>query len=140
MRIDTRRRLAACLLLVLWSGSGLAGPLDEGMTAWTSGRHGDAIEQWRPLAAEGHGEAALFLGFAYRFGIGVKPDDKAAAHWYGLAAGQDVPEAQYQLGLMYELGEGVPRDQAEADYWYGLAVGQGFCPGELAAGGALGDS
>lgn len=140
MLLDARKLIGVCSLVTVMAGTCWAGSLEQGMTAWTSGRHGDAIEQWRPLAVDGHAEAALFLGFAYRFGVGVDPDAKAAAAWYRLAAGQDVAEAQYQLGLMYELGEGVPRDQAEADYWYGQAVGQGFCPGELSEGGRLGDS
>lgn len=131
--------MAGGLLWVLLSTAVWADPLTQGLTAWTDGRHSEAIAYWRPLAEDGHGEAALFLGFAYRFGIGVERDDRVAAQWYRLAANQGHPEAQYQLGLMYDLGLGVPRDADEAEYWYGLAVDQGFCPGELPAGGELGD-
>lgn len=137
---EIRKSAAVFLLLATLAGNGWAGPLEPGMTAWTSGRHSEALELWRPLAEKGHGTAALFLGFAYRYGIGADSDAGTAADWYRMAAMQGIPEAQYQLGLLYELGEGVPKNQAEADYWYARAVGQGFCPGELPAGGALGDS
>ena len=55
------------------------------------------------------------------------------ARWCREAAEQGVPEARYELGL------GVPPDPQEAERWYGQAVGQGFCPGELDAGGRLGE-
>lgn len=129
------------LLLVLLPPVGLAAvpTLDGGVQAWSSQRHGQALASWRPLAEAGDAQAQLYLAYAYRRGLGVARDDVQAAHWYRRAAEQGLADAQYQLGLMYELGLGVAADPAEAEYWYGLAVGQGYCPGELSAGGILGD-
>jgi TPR repeat protein len=113
--------------------------LRQGLQAWSAQRPGDALSEWRPLAEGGDAQAQLYLAYAYRRGLGVTQDDARAAHWYRRAAEQGLADAQYQLGLMYELGLGVPVDQAEADYWYSQAVAQGFCPGELSAGGRLGN-
>jgi hypothetical protein len=113
--------------------------VDAGVSAWDLGRRAEAVRIWRSLAEGGDARAQLYLGYAFRTGQGVSADDGRAAFWYLKAARQGVPEAQYELGLMYELGFGVPLDPAEAEHWYGRAVGQGFCPGELRAGGRLGD-
>lgn len=112
---------------------------EAGVRAWAAGRHAEAVAAWRPLAESGDPRAQFYLGYAYRRGRGVTRDDARALHWYLRAARQGEPNAQYQAGLMYELGLGTAADQAEADYWYSRAVGQGYCPGELSAGGPLGD-
>lgn len=114
-------------------------PLLAGLAAWSDDRPAAAVADWLPLAEAGDARAQFYLGYAYLRGEGVARDESRAFHWYGRAARNGIADAQYQLGLMYELGIGVLPDQAEADYWYGRAVGQGFCPGELSAGGALGD-
>jgi hypothetical protein len=126
------------LLVGLFTLSACAGSLQDGIDAWRAGDRATAIASWRPLAEQGHPEAGLFLGYVYRRGLGVTPDDAIAARWYRLAAELGQPEAQYELALMYELGLGVPQDPNEAAHWYGLSSGQA-CPAELTAGGRLGD-
>ena len=115
-----------------------ADALQDGITAWKAGQREQAIRLWRDIAISGHTEASLFLGYAYRNGLGVARDDAEAAAWYRIAAESGHPEAQYELGLMYELGFGVARDPMQATAWYGLATAQA-CPTELTAGGRLGD-
>lgn len=112
---------------------------ESGVRAWLNARHAQATDIWRPLAMAGDIQAQRYLAYAYRLGAGVERDDGLAAYWYRKAADQGLADAQYQLGLMYELGIGVSADPDEAERWYALAVGQGFCPGELSAGGVLGD-
>jgi TPR repeat protein len=125
--------------LLLASVASAESAMQRGLQAWSAQQPADAIEHWRPLAESGDAQAQLYLAYAYRRGRGVIQDDALAARWYRRAAEQGLPDAQYQLGVMYELGLGLAADQAEADYWYGRAVAQGFCPGELSAGGRLGD-
>jgi TPR repeat protein len=131
--------LGGGLVLLGCSAATLAADLVSGLSAWRTGQPAQAVGAWRPLAEAGDVQAQLFLAYAYRKGQGVKADDVTASHWYRKAAEQGLADAQYELGLMYELGHGVARDPDEAEYWYGLAVDQGYCPGELSAGGLLGD-
>lgn len=113
--------------------------LERGHAAYRAGDHAAAFEAWRPLAEQGDRTAQLYLGYLYRQGIGVPADAAQAARWYRKAAEQGVPEAQYQYALMLELGIGVPADYWEAEGWYREATSHGYCPGQLSAGGALGD-
>jgi hypothetical protein len=125
------------LLSATWVQS-VAAPLDAALEDWHNGDRAAAITTWRALAAAGDGEAALFLGYLNRTGLGMPRDLPRAAQWYRQAAEQGRPEAQYELALMYELGLGVERDTDEAALWYGFSSGQA-CPAELTAGGRLGD-
>ena len=116
----------------------LAQPLDETIERWRGGDRTGALAAWRAMAQQGDAEASLFLGYAYRNGLGVGRDYARAARWYRLAAEHGEPEAQYELALMYELGLGVAQDADEAAAWYGRSALQA-CPAELTAGGRLGD-
>lgn len=119
-------------------GASAAAGIDDTLAAWHAGERAAAIASWGELAVAGDAEAALFLGYIYRRGLGVARDEARAAAWYRHAAERGQAEAQYELALMYELGLGVPQDPDEAAVWYGLSSVQA-CPGELRAGGRLGD-
>lgn len=56
------------------------------------------------------GDAALRRGLAYR----SNGEPALAAHWLGVAARREVPEAMFILANMLLEGEGVARDEAEA--------------------------
>ena len=127
-------RILSLALAVAFTGTGTAAPLH----AWQAGERGAAIDAWRVQAEQGDAQAALYLGYVYRRGLGVARDDARSAAWYRRAAERGLPEAQYQLALMYELGIGVVQDPDEAARWYALSSAQA-CPSELSAGGALGD-
>lgn len=58
-------------------------------------------------------------------GLGVKPDEKRAAYWYGRAAEAGDREAGYALGLLYLQGRGVARDRAEAAKRFRAAADNG---------------
>lgn len=111
---------------------------NRGVELWQQGRTSEAVTLWLPRAEQGDGEAALFLGFAYRTGQGVDRNDSQAFRWYKRAAESGMPEAQIELSLMYELGVGTEPDPAAAASWYSLATREEFCPSELPAGGRLG--
>ena len=50
-------------------------------------------------------------------GEGGEIDFDAAAHWFGLAAGQEHAKAQFNLGVMYLSGEGVKQDEVAVGKW-----------------------
>jgi len=66
----------------------------------------------RPAAAQhgDEGDAALRRGLAYR----SNGEPALAAHWLGVAARREVPEAMFILANMLLEGEGVVRNEAEA--------------------------
>jgi hypothetical protein len=67
-------------------------------------------------------------------GEGMVPDYALAADWYGKAAGQGHPVAQFTLGMMYGQGLGVVRDETAAGKWLGKAAGQGHAEAQYQVG------
>ena len=59
-------------------------------------------------------------------GIGVPIDEKAAAHYFELAANQNLPEAQFDYADCLEYGRGVPIDKAAAAHYCKLAADNGL--------------
>jgi len=133
-------KIIAFAVSVLWLGWPAPVPAqpDAAMLAWQAGDSAAAREGWRERAEQGDAEANLFLGYIHRNGVSVPRNEALALHWYRRAAEMGQAEAQYELGLMYELGIGVAPDPGEAAMWYGLSSAQA-CPGQLSAGGRLGD-
>ncbi len=105
-------------------GTGLAG-IDEGVAAYKRGDYKLALQEWTPLAEQGHANAQYLIGEMYHEGVGVPQDNAAAAMWILRAAEQGHGDAQYLIGQMYHGGLGVPLDYAEAALWYRRAGEQG---------------
>ena len=85
------------------------------LTLMERNQYRDAIPLLLQAGRLGHARAQATLGIAYQDGNGVRRDDAAAAHWYGLAAAQGHRAAQYGLAGMYEEGEGgLPKDRVKA--------------------------
>lgn len=82
-----------------------------------------ALKIWLPQAQAGDAEAQNYVGEIYEKGLGILPDYEAAAHWYKLAADQQLARAQINLGNLYEKGLGVPKDAAQALNLYRMASG-----------------
>ncbi len=61
---------------------------EVGVEAWSRGKYGTAIKEFRPLAEKGHTEAQFYLGIIYSQSQGVPKDSVQAYVWYTLAAGQ----------------------------------------------------
>ncbi len=83
----------------------------------------------------GHAKAQSTLGIAYQDGNGVRRDDAAAAHWFGLAAAQGHRAAQYALAGMYEEGDGgLTKNRAKARELYLLSANQGYDKAQMEVG------
>ena len=98
---------------------------DAGMSAFERGDYATAVQEWRPLAEQGHAEAQNYLGWMYRWGLGVPMDDAEAVNWYRKAAEQGIAEYMTRLASMYLMGWGVPQDDVKAHMWYDLAAAAG---------------
>ena len=96
-----------------------------GVDAYSNGNFKLALEEWLPLAEGGDATAQNSVGALYDHGLGVDEDDATAAHWYQLAADQNLPLAMRNIANMYAGGYGVPFDQALAESWYEKAARMG---------------
>jgi len=97
-----------------------------------------ALQECRPLAAQGSAEAQFFVGFMYANGRGLPQDLAEAVRWYRRAAEQGDVAAQFALGVAYLRGQGVPQDYAEAVDWYRRAAEQGDPEAQINLGGMFG--
>ena len=80
-----------------------------GCEAYSRGDYGVALEKWRPIAIQGHSKAQYRVGCLHGQGQGTNHNDSEAMMWFGLAAEQGDPDAQYALGERYLTGIGVSR-------------------------------
>jgi TPR repeat protein len=118
--------LAGGVFALVLLGVAVAGPREDGWTAYGRGDYATAMTYWRPLADQGNVLAQLILGQMYLKGGGGVPQDSAQALvWYRKAADQGDAAAQGMLGKMYARGQGVPQSDADAVTWYRKAAEQG---------------
>ncbi len=61
---------------------------EVGVEAWGRGDYDAAVQEFRPLAEQGHAQAQMNLGIIYSQGRGVPKDSVQAYRWYTLAASQ----------------------------------------------------
>lgn len=121
--------MALCLLtlsilaFVCAVAPALAG-FQEGRAAYQAEDYEAALEEFRPVAENGHAESQYYLGTMYRRGQGVRRDFAEAARWYRKAGEQGHVQAQYWLGVMLHRGQGVKKDFAEALGWHRKAAEQ----------------
>ncbi len=124
----------AALLLAALAGTAVAGPFEDGESAYERGDYATAVREFRVLAAQGHAIAQYSLGVMYSKGQGVPQDYAKAAKWYRRAAEQGDAPAQYNLGVMYNEGKGVPQDHVQAANLYRKAAAQGVAVAQNALG------
>ena len=107
-----------CLALVgpAWAG------FEAGLQAYYRLDYASAVEDWRPLAENGHAKAQYQLAILYYRGEGVVQNDKIAAEWFEKAAEAGDADAQFNLALMYLHGRGVPQNFVRAHMWFSLAA------------------
>lgn len=110
------------LMALVPAQPGVAGPFEEGVTAYDQGQFDAAFRLWLALAEQGHAAAQFNVAVMYEKGSGVAQDSAEAARWYLAAAKQGDAEAQYKVGLLYETGTGVTEDLAEARKWYAALI------------------
>lgn len=97
-----RLRFALCVFCALLSAPARAADAARGETT--------ARDQLRAVlerAQGGDAEASFEAGWYYESGFGTARDAAAAVRHYRVAAGSDVPGAQFALGLALQRGEGV---------------------------------
>ena len=120
-----KKFISAMAVVVALYGTAHAQDAQKGYAAFSTGDYATALQEWRPLAKQGHAAAQFSLGVMYANGQGVPQDDAEAESWYRKAAEQGLADAQHNLGVMYNNGYGVPQDYAEAASWYRKAADQG---------------
>jgi TPR repeat protein len=120
------RTLLIAAMLVLVLGVATASPLEDALAAFGRKDYAAALEDFRPLAAQGDADAQFFLGLIYFEGLGVAQQHKEAFKWFHLAADQGGAEAQWYVGIMHANARSVEKNETEAVKWYRLAAAQGF--------------
>ncbi|XP_043813553.1 ERAD-associated E3 ubiquitin-protein ligase component HRD3A isoform X2 [Manihot esculenta] len=84
-------------------------------------RHQRALSLWWQASDQGNEHAALRIGDAYYYGLGVERDYERAAEAYMEAKCRSNAEAMLKLGYMHEHGEGLPLDHHLAKRYYDQA-------------------
>jgi TPR repeat protein len=88
--------------------------LEQGIYELNRGEFHAAIEQFRPLVAEGYAPAQYQMAIVYQHGYGVAKDGMKALSLFELAAKQNYPDAQFELALIYTEGKLAPQDLKKA--------------------------
>ncbi|MCG7964934.1 MAG: sel1 repeat family protein, partial [Candidatus Thiodiazotropha taylori] len=95
------------------------------MSSLNDGDFAEAFCLWRPLAMQGHVEAAYHLGWLYANGNGLRVDIDKAVYWWKRSAAQGHNEAMFALALAYTNGKGIKKNHQEAFKWYRTAAERG---------------
>ncbi len=101
------------LIFLLWSSFSALGQgsdLDRGIYELNRGEFHAAIEQFRPLVAEGYAPAQYQMGVVYQHGYGLAKDGMKALALFELSAEQNYSDAQFELALIYSEGKLVKQD------------------------------
>lgn len=97
----------------------------KALSAYDAGVYDVAFTEWRRLAEHGDVDAQVALAGLYEAGLGVRRDDRRAAHWYRTAAEHGHVIARLNIGDLYSRGCGVDLDRVKAWYWLDLAASAG---------------
>lgn len=89
-------------------------PDDVAFGAYQRGLYLTAFNLALPRARDGDKAAQTLVAEIYARGLGVPVNDKEAARWYGEAAAQGVPEAEFRYALYLIDGHVVPQDKEKA--------------------------
>jgi uncharacterized protein len=111
---EIRTFLVGGVLALALVGAAVAGPLEDGVTAYQNGDYAEALRLWRPLANQGNATAQAHLGVMYTYGRGVPQNDAQAVAWLSTSAAQGNAWGEGRLGEMYLNGQGVSQDYARA--------------------------
>ena len=86
MNLTLKHAVASILLMLSRAAPLVAGPLEDGYSAYTRGDFATAMRLMRPLADQGEVTAQTVVGLLYYFNYG---GDYVSAHiWFNLAAAQ----------------------------------------------------
>lgn len=113
------------ILFLTFSTGVRSDPFEMGMESLKAGDFAEAYCLWRPLAMQGHTEAAFHLGWLYANGNGLRVNIPKAVYWWRQAANKGHSDAMFALALAYTQGEGIAKDDEKAMHWYLKAAGLG---------------
>ena len=102
------------LLLASFSALSQGNDLERGIYELNRGEFHAAIDQFRPLVAEGYAPAQYQMGVVYKHGYGVPKDGMKAMALFELAANQNDSDAQFELALIYSEGKLIKQDLKKA--------------------------
>lgn len=110
--------LSAVMLSSVFIFSVQAKDYNDGFLAAEGGDFNSAVQQWGPLAEQGHPIAQFNLALLYHSGLGVDLDEAKAVSWYKKSASNGYYKAQEYLAVGYREGWfGLPKDSKKASYW-----------------------
>ena len=109
-----RIKLLIFATMLPWAGKADEYELDAGQYAFVSENYATAVAIRREQASAGDADAQLAMVLVYRRGIGDPKTAAKTVKWLGLAATQELPQAQSVLGRMFEIGDGVTPDDRKA--------------------------
>ena len=110
--------LSAAMLFSVFTFNVQAKDYNDGFLAAEGGDFNSAIQQWGPLAEQGHAIAQFNLALLYHSGLGVDLDEAKAVSWYKKSASNGYYKAQEYLAVGYREGWfGLPKDSKKASYW-----------------------
>ena len=110
--------LSAAMLFSVFAFTVQAKDYNDGFLAAEGGDFNSAIQQWGPLAEQGHAIAQFNLALLYHSGLGVDLDEAKAVSWYKKSASNGYYKAQEYLAVGYREGWfGLPKDSKKASYW-----------------------
>jgi len=96
-------RIAATLAVVgalLFNAGSDWADYADGMAAAQRGDFATAVQEWRPLAEQGHAGGQNNLGFMYEKGRGVHVNNVRAYAWWSLASVQGHKSAAASLDIV----------------------------------------
>ena len=124
-----RSLIKAGLAVLVMSGiarTAVAGPLEDGLAAYSRRDYPTALQLLRPLADQGVPQAQSRLGSMYARGQGVEQDDAEAAKWYRKSAdGGDLYGLDHLAGMYLIGGGGLPQDNSASVKLYREAATRG---------------
>ncbi len=87
-----------------------------------SGANAESAALYRSLVERGYFAALTNYGWMLNSGLGVAKDQKAAVHFYLLAAHQGDNFGMFNTAMAYDTGEGLPYNSAQAARWLYAAI------------------
>jgi hypothetical protein len=106
--------LPTLVLLMSFSGASIGNSLEKGVYELNRGEFQAAINEFKPLVAEGYAPAQYQMALIHQNGYSVPRDAMKALELFKLSAAQNYPDAQFELALLYTEGKVVKKDLTKA--------------------------
>ena len=97
----------------------------QGVSHYTIREYKKALEIFREAANYNDGQALLYMGLMYYYGLEVPKDYSIAVEWFKKGAEVNYPHAQSWLASCYKSGTGTPVDLNQTFYWASKAANGG---------------